>query len=63
MTMLYPELFQSLESVRWAMNKDVPWDSFDPALLSDEQAETIKMNAITEWSALPATEMFLRQCQ
>jgi len=31
-----------------------------PAKLSDEQAQTIKMNAITEWSALPATEMFLR---
>ena len=26
----------------------------------DEQAKTIKMNAITEWAALPATEMFLR---
>lgn len=60
MTMLYPELFQSLESVRWAMTKDIPWDQFAPAQLSDEQAETIKMNAITEWSALPATEMFLR---
>ena len=30
------------------------------SLLTDEQAMTIKMNAITEWSALPATEMFLR---
>jgi len=29
-------------------------------MLSDEQAQTIRMNAITEWSALPATEMFLR---
>jgi hypothetical protein len=29
-------------------------------LLTDEQAVTIKMNAITEWAALPATEMFLR---
>ncbi|MGL4575748.1 MAG: ferritin-like domain-containing protein [Burkholderiaceae bacterium] len=58
--MLYPELFKSLESVRWDMETDVPWDKFDPALLSDEQARTIKMNAITEWSALPATEMFLR---
>lgn len=58
--MLYPELFKSLESARWNMAKDVPWDSFDPALLTDEQAQTIKMNAITEWSALPATEMFLR---
>ncbi len=58
--MLYPELFKSLESARWDMAKDIPWDDFDASLLSDEQALTIKMNAITEWSALPATEMFLR---
>ncbi len=58
--MLYPELFSSLESVRWNMANDVPWDQFQPDLLSDEQAMTVKMNAITEWSALPATEMFLR---
>jgi hypothetical protein len=58
--MLYPELFKSLESVRWSMATDVPWDTFDGTKLSDEQAQTIKMNAITEWSALPATEMFLR---
>ena len=58
--MLYPELFKAFESVRWNLNEDVPWHSFDPQLLSDEQAQTIKMNAITEWAALPATEMFLR---
>lgn len=58
--MLYPELFRSLEAARWNMASDVPWDRFDPALLSDEQVLTVKMNAITEWSALPATEMFLR---
>ncbi|WP_341677811.1 ferritin-like domain-containing protein [Niveibacterium sp. SC-1] len=58
--MLYPELFKSLESARWNMASDVPWDKFDASLLTDEQAMTIKMNAITEWSALPATEMFLR---
>jgi hypothetical protein len=58
--MLYPELFKSLEQVRWSMDKDIPWDRFDGSLLTDEQARTIKMNAITEWSALPATEMFLR---
>lgn len=61
--MLYPELFASLEKARWNMAEDIAWDSFDPALLSDEQAQTIKMNAITEWSALPATEMFLRDNQ
>ena len=58
--MIYPELFKQLESVRWHMDKDIPWERFQPDLLTDEQAYTIKMNAITEWAALPATEMFLR---
>src|SRR5512147_3335728 len=60
MAFLYPELFKSLESVRWNMETDVPWKEFDATRLTDDQARTIKMNAITEWSALPATEMFLR---
>ncbi len=59
MPLLYPELFRSMERARWRL-ADVPWSRFDPAALSDEQALTIKLNAITEWSALPATEMFLR---
>lgn len=58
--MLYPELFKSLERARWSLADDVPWAEFDGSLLTDEQAQTVKMNAITEWSALPATEMFLR---
>jgi hypothetical protein len=58
--MLYPELFRQLESVRWNMESDIPWAGFDASLLSEEQAQTVKMNAITEWAALPATEMFLR---
>jgi hypothetical protein len=60
---LYPELFASLEAARWSLADDVPWDRFDPTLLSDEQAVTVRMNAITEWAALPATEMFLRDNQ
>ncbi len=60
LSMLYPELFRQFESVRWHMDTDIPWDQFDPSQLTDEQAQTIKMNAITEWAALPATEMFLR---
>jgi hypothetical protein len=58
--MLYPDLFRAFERVRWDLEKDIPWDQFDGELLTDEQAMTIKMNAITEWAALPATEMFLR---
>jgi hypothetical protein len=58
--MLYPELFKTMEAVRWNMATDIPWNDFDRSKLSDEQARTIKMNAITEWAALPATEMFLR---
>jgi hypothetical protein len=42
------------------MQVDVPWHLFEPDKLTGEQAQTIKMNAITEWAALPATEMFLR---
>ena len=45
--MLYPELFKSLEQVRWNMEKDIPWDQFDGSKLTDEQAQTIRMNAIT----------------
>jgi len=60
MDMLYPELFKSFEAVRWNMETDVPWDRYDGSRLSEDQALTIKMNAITEWAALPATEMFLR---
>ena len=58
--MLYPELFKTMEAVRWNMATSIPWGDFDGSKLSDEQAQTIKMNAITEWAALPATEMFLR---
>ncbi len=61
--MIYPDLFRDLEKSRWNMASDIPWDTYDPSKLSDEQALTIKMNAITEWSALPATEMFLRDNQ
>lgn len=58
--MLYPELFRQFESVRWTLDSDVPWHEHEPAKLTDDQARTVKMNAITEWAALPATEMFLR---
>jgi len=58
--MLYPELFRQFESVRWSLESDVTWHEHDAAKLTDDQARTVKMNAITEWAALPATEMFLR---
>ncbi|MEW9898615.1 ferritin-like domain-containing protein [Chitinivorax sp. PXF-14] len=61
--MLYPDLFLSLEKARWNLQEDIPWGQFEAAKLTDEQAQTVKMNAITEWSALPATEMFLRDNQ
>jgi hypothetical protein len=58
--MLYPELFKQFEALRWDLERDIPWPDFQADKLSEEQALTIKMNAITEWAALPATEMFLR---
>ena len=32
--MLYPELFKALERVRWNLDHDVPWASFDASKLS-----------------------------
>lgn len=61
--LLYFDLFKTLENARWDLEKDTPWGDFDASQLTDEQALTIKMNALTEWSALPATEMFLRDNQ
>ena len=58
--MLYPDLFRAFERVRWNLETDIPWDKFEATKLTTDQAHTIKMNAITEWAALPATEMFLR---
>ena len=58
--MLYPDLFRAFERVRWNLETDIPWDTFESEKLTRDQAYTIKMNAITEWAALPATEMFLR---
>ena len=59
-SMIYPELFKTFEKVRWSLEEDIPWKQFDSSKLTEDQAVTIKMNAITEWAALPATEMFLR---
>ncbi len=62
-TMLYPQLFDSMERARWDMGKDIPWHTFDRSKLSERQAHGIKMNAILEWSAMPTAEMFLRDNQ
>jgi len=60
--MLYLDPIKQLESAGWDtdLDLDVPWHAFDGTRLGDDQATTVKMNAITEWAALPATEMFLR---
>jgi len=31
--MLYPEIFKSLERVRWNLQDDIPWDRFDASKL------------------------------
>ncbi|ARV19180.1 hypothetical protein AEP_02253 [Curvibacter sp. AEP1-3] len=59
-TMLFPTLYERLESCRWNMRSSIPWHEFDPSKLSERQKHGIKMNAILEWSAMPTAEMFLR---
>jgi len=34
--------------VRWTFELHIPWNAFRPEQLGDEQARSIKMNAITE---------------
>jgi hypothetical protein len=62
-SMLYPQLFESMEKARWSLANDIPWSTFVPSQLSERQAHGIKMNAILEWSAMPTAEMFLRDNQ
>ncbi len=45
--MLDPEFFNAFEDVRWNLERDIPWDAFRSEQLGDEQARSIKMNAIT----------------
>lgn len=61
--MLFPEIFHRLERARWSLDKDIPWEQFDRTKLNERQLHGIKMNAIAEWSAMPAAEMFLRDNQ
>ena len=44
--MLYAELFRALEEVRWNLEDDVPWSTFDGALLSDEQARAVGFDEV-----------------
>lgn len=61
--MLYPNIFKKLERSRWNMTNDICWNMFDRKKISERQIYGIKMNAILEWSAMPTTEMFLRDNQ
>ena len=60
--MLFHDLYHSLEKARWSMADDVPWDDFDASLLTEEQALTIKYNAITEWAAQPRSRAGVIGC-
>ncbi|PUA28233.1 MAG: ferritin [Cellvibrio sp. 79] len=58
--MLFSKIFIDMENARWNLSKDIPWDKFNADRLSDRQLHGIKMNALLEWAAVPAVEMFLR---
>ena len=58
--MLFSKIFIELEKARWSLDSDIPWEKFNPEKLSDRQLHGIKMNALLEWAAIPAVEMFLR---
>ena len=53
--MLYPELFQNFESVRWSMDTDIPWASFDASKLSDERTWDAEPTVVTDAAGVLAT--------
>lgn len=57
---LYDEVYFKLERIRWNMETDVPWDQIDRSLITREELEHVRLNALTELSALYAEEMFIR---
>ena len=58
-SMLYPELYKSLEAVRWDMDKDIDWAAFDASSLSDEQAQELANEALREARAEIASKQSL----
>lgn len=61
--MLYHRFYKRLEGVRWSMEQDVPWTSIQKEKLSREQLQFVKANALIEWTAVDASEAFLRDFQ
>lgn len=58
--MLYDELFDPMERVRWTLSRDIPLDRVDASKLDAQWISDLRQICLTELSALYATEMFLR---
>lgn len=58
--MLYETFFNRLEKSRWNFSDDIPWKDIKKGVLTDEDLARIKTNALIEFTALDATEAFLR---
>lgn len=54
--------FNTLAMSRWNLQTDIPWQQFEKNSLTEEQARTIKFNAMAKWAVLPATEQYLCDC-
>ncbi len=58
--MLYETFFNRLEKARWSMNEDIPWKDIKKDAMTEGDLKRIKTNALIEFTALDATEAFLR---
>jgi len=58
--MLYDELFDPMERVRWTLSRDIPLDQVDASKLDAQWISDLRQICLTELSALYATEMFIR---
>lgn len=58
--MLYETFFDRLEKTRWSFTEDIPWKDIKKGVLTESDLARIKTNALIEFTALDATEAFLR---
>lgn len=58
--MLYRAFFSRLEKARWSMESDIPWHAIEKDRVGKEEVAFVKANALIEWTAVDATESFIR---
>jgi hypothetical protein len=57
----YSRIFDRHERVRWQLNRDLPWDGFQPERVTDLDRRVVYTAAVSEFTTLAASHNFLRE--